>query len=122
MLKRDDAAPLARAAGAASGTARPVHVVAGYKSGGRDHVVLVRRDTVGRWQVLDRAGARTRLVETLHGHDDRLAQAVALARDYARQQQAFHDGDRLESPLPERSASASAGSGSGAAGVAASDR
>ena len=67
---------------------------------GTEHVVLTRRTPEGRWQVLDRAAGDTLLVETLTGHDDRLAQAEALARDYAAEQQAYHDGDRLEDPLP----------------------
>jgi hypothetical protein len=50
--------------------------------------------------VLDRNGKHTRVVETLTGHDDRLAQAEALARDYAGEQQAYHDGERLTDPLP----------------------
>ena len=67
---------------------------------GTDHVVLTDRTPEGRWQVLDRADGHTLVVETLTGHDDRLAQAQALARDYAAEQQAYHDGDRLENPLP----------------------
>ena len=43
----------------------------------------------------------TLVVETLTGHDDRLAQAEALARDYAAEQQAYHHGQRLENPLPK---------------------
>ena len=41
-------------------------------------------------------------METLTGYDDRLDQAIALARDYAEQQQDFHDGRREEDPLPRR--------------------
>ena len=67
---------------------------------GTEHVVLTSRTPEGRWQVLDRAAGHTLLVETLTGYDDRLAQAEALARDYAAEQQAYHDGDRLEDPLP----------------------
>ena len=50
--------------------------------------------------------ARTRhrrraiVVETLTGHDDRLAQAEALARDYAAEQEAYHHGLRDNDPLP----------------------
>jgi hypothetical protein len=68
---------------------------------GTEHHVLARRTAEGRWQVLDRATGRTRVVETLTGHDDRLAHAEALARDYAAEQQAYHDGGRLEDPLPQ---------------------
>jgi hypothetical protein len=62
--------------------------------------VLVRRDAAGRWQVLDCAVLDTIVVETLTGHDDRLDQALALARDYAAEQQAFRDGTRESDPLP----------------------
>jgi hypothetical protein len=67
---------------------------------GTEHVVLTSRTREGRWQVHDRDAEHTLLVETLTGYDDRLAQAEALARDYAAEQQAYHDGDRLEDPLP----------------------
>ena len=71
-----------------------------YDTASGEHVVLVARDPAGRWQVLDRAVAQVTLVETLTGHDDRLDQAVALARDYAEQQQAYADGRRPDDPLP----------------------
>jgi hypothetical protein len=71
-----------------------------YSAASGKHVVLVVRDPAGRWQVLDRAAARVTLVETLTGHDDRLDQAIALARDYAEQQQAYADGRRTDDPLP----------------------
>ena len=64
------------------------------------HEVVVVRDPHGRWQVVDREAADVTLVETLTGYDDRLDQAIALARDYAEQQQAFHDRRREEDPLP----------------------
>ena len=74
---------------------------AGWYSGPNgEHVVLVVRDPAGRWQVLDRDAAQVRLVETLTGHDDRLDQAIALARDYAEQQRAYHGGRREYDPLP----------------------
>ncbi len=76
------------------------HVTARYKATGGWHEVLLARDQVGRWQVLDAAGLSLRLVETLTGHDDRLLQAQALARDYAEQQAAYHDGAREDDPLP----------------------
>jgi hypothetical protein len=79
------------------------HAAAGlYSAPSGDHMVLVVRDPDGRWQVLDRDAAQVTLVETLTGHDDRLDQAMALARDYADQQQAFHDGRRESDPLPGR--------------------
>jgi hypothetical protein len=77
-------------------------VSAGYHGAGRWHEVLVARDPAGRWQVIDRDGSQATLVETLTGHDDRLHQAQALARDYAEQQRAYHDGEREANPLPQR--------------------
>jgi hypothetical protein len=77
------------------------HLTARYRArDGTEHRVLARRTPEGRWQVLDRNGKHTRVVETLTGHDDRLAQAEALARDYAGEQQAYHDGELLTDPLP----------------------
>jgi hypothetical protein len=74
-------------------------VSAHYSSALGYHDVMVRRDAAGRWQVLDVNGPRMIVVETLTGHDDRLDQAEALARDYAEQQQAYRDGRRSD-PLP----------------------
>ena len=62
--------------------------------------MLVGRDDTGRWRVLDAAATRLVVVETLTGHDDRLDQAEALARDYAGEQAAYHDGTRQLDPLP----------------------
>ena len=79
----------------------PDRAIAGYRTrDGTDHVVLVGLTQEGRWQVLDRADHQAGVVETLTGPDDRAAQAEALARDYAAEQQAYHDGERLEDPLP----------------------
>jgi hypothetical protein len=64
--------------------------------------VLVTRDPAGRWEVMDVTGSQVTLVETLTGHDDRLQQAQALARDYAEQQRAYHGGERELNPLPRR--------------------
>ena len=75
-------------------------VAASYRTAWRRHEVTVSRDPAGRWQVLDTGGSATVLVETLTGHDDRLDQALALARDYAAEQQAFHNGTRESDPLP----------------------
>jgi hypothetical protein len=71
-----------------------------YRSPGERHEVLVTRHPSGRWQVVDAAGSQTVVVETLTGHDDRLDQALALARDYAAEQQAFQDGSRESDPFP----------------------
>jgi hypothetical protein len=80
----------------------PEHATAHYRTrDGTEHVVLTYRTPEGRWQVLDRANHGTLVVETLTGHDDRLAQAEALARDYVAEQQAYHQGQRLENPLPK---------------------
>ena len=75
-------------------------ISAGYHGTGGWHEVLVARDPTGRWQVIDRDGSQATLVETLTGHDDRLHQAQALARDYADQQRAYHAGERDANPLP----------------------
>ena len=64
------------------------------------HDVVVTQDEGGRWQVFDLSDARLVLVETLSGHDDRLDQAQALARDYACEQAAYHAGRRASDPLP----------------------
>jgi hypothetical protein len=53
-----------------------------------------------RWQVLDAACSEIAVVETLTGHDDRLDQALALAREYAAEQRAYRDGRREFDPLP----------------------
>jgi hypothetical protein len=74
-----------------------------YKAAGRWHEILVARDPAGRWQVMDTAGSHVTLVETLTGHDDRLGQAQALARDYAEQQTAYYNGEREAAPLPRTS-------------------
>ena len=76
-----------------------------YRSTGDWHEVLVTRDPSGRWQVLDATDSEIVVVETLTGHDDRLDQALALARDYAAEQHAFHDGSRDHDPLPRPVAS-----------------
>jgi hypothetical protein len=75
-------------------------VAARYVAAFEWHEVLVRRDAAGRWQVLDSGVPETVVVETLTGHDDRLDQALALARDYAAEQQAFRDGARESDPFP----------------------
>jgi hypothetical protein len=66
---------------------------------GTEHQVLAERTLEGRWRVVDSDGQTATVVETLAGHDDRLAQAQALAEDYAAEQQAYHDGHR-DDPLP----------------------
>jgi hypothetical protein len=80
----------------------PTSTTARYRArDGTVHLVLSYRTPEQRWQVIDRHGDTTVVVETLIGHDDRLPQAEAIARDYAAEQQAYHDGERLEDPLPE---------------------
>jgi hypothetical protein len=77
----------------------PDPITAHYRTAdGREHNVVVQRTPEGRWRVLDVADTQTAVVETLTGHDDRRAQAEALARDYATEQQAFHAGLR-DDPL-----------------------
>ena len=61
----------------------PPAIAARYRArDGTEHRVLIRRHPTGGWRVLD-VGETTFIVETLTGSDDRLAQAEALARDYA---------------------------------------
>src|SRR4051794_33375526 len=67
---------------------------------GKQHDVLVLRTPAGRWRVLDTCNDRVIHVETLTGFDDRLSQASALAEDYAKEQDAFHSGERPDNPLP----------------------
>ena len=69
---------------------------------GTDHLVSVDRTPEGRWRVLDTVADRVTVVETLTGHDDRQAQARAVALDYAAEQQAFQLGLRDHDPLPRR--------------------
>jgi hypothetical protein len=64
---------------------------------GTEHRIVVRHGPQRRWRVLDIADTAI-VVETLTD-DDRLAQAQALGRDYAAEQQAFQLGLR-ENPLP----------------------
>jgi hypothetical protein len=69
---------------------------------GTDHLVRVDRTAEGRWRVLDTVADHVTVVETLTGHDDRQAQAQAVALDYAAEQQAFQLGLRDHPPLPRR--------------------
>jgi hypothetical protein len=68
---------------------------------GTEHLVTTVRTPEGRWCVLDTAADRAIVVETLTGHDDRQAQAQALALDYVAEQQAFQLGLRAYDPLPK---------------------
>ena len=69
---------------------------------GTEHSILTGRTAEGRWRVLDTVADCAIVVETLTGHDDRQAQAHALALDYAAEQQAFELGVRDHHPLPRR--------------------
>ena len=81
----------------------PNSVTARYRArDGTDHLVRVDRTAEGRWRVLDTVADRVIVVETLTGHDDRQAQARAVALDYAAEQQAFQLGLRDHPPLPSR--------------------
>jgi hypothetical protein len=51
------------------------------------HQVIVRQSAGGAWEIVDRTPTRAQTVETLTEHGDGRAQAEALARDYAAQQQ-----------------------------------
>jgi hypothetical protein len=76
---------------------------------GTEHQVLVERGPDGRLRVLDAADDDDDaiVVDTLSCRDDRLDQAAALARDYAAEQQAHHDGQRRDDPLPKHQPEAS---------------
>jgi hypothetical protein len=81
----------------------PHPVTARYRArDGTDHLVSVDRTPEGRWRVLDTVADRVIVVEMLTGHDDRQAQARAVALDYAAEQQAFQLGLRHHHPLPKR--------------------
>src|SRR3954454_24401703 len=81
----------------------PPRTAASYRArDGSQHDVLVLTTPAGRWRILDTSDDDAVHAETLTGNDDRLSQATALARDYAAEQQAYHDGERLEDPLPRR--------------------
>jgi hypothetical protein len=80
----------------------PDSVTASYHAAdGGEHIVAVERTPEGRWRVLDIADGSTVVVDTLTGHDDRLAQAETLARDHAEQHD-HHSGRRTDDPLPKR--------------------
>ena len=80
----------------------PYPVTARYRArDGTDHLVSVDRTPEGRWRVLDTVADRAVVVETLTGHDDRQAQARALALDYAAEQQAFQLGVRDHIRCPD---------------------
>jgi hypothetical protein len=81
----------------------PDHVTTPYRArDGTPHLVATSRTPEGRWHVLDTAAGTAIVVETLTGHDDRQAQARALARDYAAERQAFQAGLRAHDPLPKQ--------------------
>jgi hypothetical protein len=79
----------------------PVTAARYHARDGTEHRVLVERSPDGRWRVPDAVGDDAIVVDTLTGHDDRLDQAAALARDDAAEKQAHHDGERLIDPLPK---------------------
>jgi hypothetical protein len=81
----------------------PNTVTARYRArDGDEHLVTVECAAAQRWRVIDIAGAHATLVEELAAPEDRRAQAVALARDYAAEQEAFHQGLRLSDPCPRQ--------------------
>jgi hypothetical protein len=78
----------------------PDTVTARYRArDGDEHLVAVEHAAAQRWRVIDIARAQTVLVEELADPEDRRAQAEALARDYATEQDAFHHGLRLSDPF-----------------------
>jgi hypothetical protein len=78
-------------------------VVARYRTAkGAEHVVAVQPAWQGAWQVLDLHDDSNTVVQVLGGRDDGLAQAQALALDYASEKQAYHDGTRSDDPFRRR--------------------
>src|SRR3954451_19000098 len=81
----------------------PPRTAATYRArDGSQHDVLVLTTPAGRWRILDTTATTVVHVETLTGIDDLHSQATALACDYAAEQQAYHDGERLPHPPPPR--------------------
>ena len=79
----------------------PPRPVARYRArDGTEHEIFVLRSAAGRWRIVDADARAIVHVETLLGWDDRLSQAIAVARDYAEQRQAFLTGERETDPLP----------------------
>ena len=70
------------------------------------HEVIVR-NSAGAWEIVDRTPLETRTVDTLTEHGDGRAQAEAVARDYAAQQQQQHLTPPRASRRPERAGLAS---------------
>jgi len=62
-------------------------------------------DLTGAWSVYDvpvgNEGTHGWLVERLDAHDDKLPKATGLAREYAADQQRYHDGERGEHSKPD---------------------
>jgi len=78
-------------------------LVARYRArGGAKHLVVVQRAARQRWRVVDIGPEKSTVVDVLRAAGDRLAQAHALALDYAREKQAYHAGVRPDDPLPRR--------------------
>ncbi len=77
--------------------APPVEV-ARYTNSGALHVIIAARDPDGRWMILDISESHMTVVDVLRGHDDRLEQARAVAREYASQQEAHHTGSHRCDP------------------------
>ncbi len=90
---------------------RPGPIAGSYRC--RERRVAVGRCRDGRWRVLDIAGSAT-VVETLSAPEDRVAEAHALARDYAAEQLAFGLGLRGD-PLPRPQTSGAAATAARAA-------
>jgi hypothetical protein len=79
----------------------PDTVTARYRArDGDEHLVTIEPAAAQRWRIIDTTGTHALLVEELAWPEDRRAQAVALARDYATEQKAFHQGLRLSDPFP----------------------
>jgi hypothetical protein len=76
------------------------------RASGRRRSVVIALDSTGVWFVYDLPAARGAsrkglLVERLGGYDDKLWQAVALAKDYLASQEAYRDSRRENCTCPD---------------------
>jgi hypothetical protein len=99
-MKRDTPAGARESQRADRGQAPDAVLGGRYRARGVEHDVYVVRLTSMRWQILDVTATDVVIVDTLEGYDDRFQQARALARDYASEKRAHHEGRREHDPLP----------------------
>ena len=63
------------------------------------HTLEVRQTPDGAWEVIDRAGEQTRVVDTLAGFGDGRPEAEALARDYAATHHPHRQRNEISAPI-----------------------